>query len=287
MALFTNPFSSDFFSVAGQKERLQNVVDVVSTAFNPFSKDKVVANVQDATAKATLEFVANNPYTTAGIISAGAAAPARSAIGSAVSGLSTTTKLVAGAATVAAVPALATSERLRVGAIKAIDTVTPEKIASFGAKTGNVVQNPSSGNLKNYLKEEAPLIATAVGATALIGGLRAAGVASTALSVIATEQNTKATEKAVAAAQAAPAQLATAYQNAYAKAAPALGGLGAPGTPSQTANVMPQTPMTATTPDNVKQVNKPYRKPSNRKRYKSTLRENIHGLLTLRIAGRA
>lgn len=58
-------FQNKFFSLAGQKERLANVGNVLKTVINPFSKARVVANVRDSTLKTVLEAGANNPYTTA------------------------------------------------------------------------------------------------------------------------------------------------------------------------------------------------------------------------------
>lgn len=48
---------------------LQNVADVLKIALNPFSRDKITANVENPTLKKILELGANNPYTTAGLIS--------------------------------------------------------------------------------------------------------------------------------------------------------------------------------------------------------------------------
>lgn len=67
MAIFKNKF----LSKAGQKERLTNVVKTINAAFNPLSKDKVIANTPSKTANKVLETVANHPYVTAGIVAGG------------------------------------------------------------------------------------------------------------------------------------------------------------------------------------------------------------------------
>lgn len=186
-------FANSFFSFSGQKERLSNVAAVLNIAVNPFSKDKVVANVSSPTAKAALEFGANNPYTTAGIVSLGAASVTRTAISSGIAGLSTGTKVAAGAVGIAAVPALATSERLRVAAIKTVGTVTPERLAKLGSDTGKVVETPSPENLLGFVKENKGPLAFLGVAALVTGGARTAGIASTALNTIATNRNTNAT----------------------------------------------------------------------------------------------
>jgi len=61
MAIFANPF----FSIQGQAERIKNVGGTLNAAFNPFSKNKVQANVQNQQAKTVLTTLANHPYLTA------------------------------------------------------------------------------------------------------------------------------------------------------------------------------------------------------------------------------
>ena len=78
-------FKSSFFSIAGQKERLTNVVDVLKQSLNPFSKEKPVANVNNKVLKAGLEFVAANPYTSAALVAAPAAAGSRALITTSIS----------------------------------------------------------------------------------------------------------------------------------------------------------------------------------------------------------
>lgn len=64
-------FKNNFFSVAGQKERLGNVVDVLKIAINPLTKERIVANTPSKTVNTILEAGANHAYTTAGIAAAG------------------------------------------------------------------------------------------------------------------------------------------------------------------------------------------------------------------------
>lgn len=218
-------FASPFFSLSGQKERFSNAYEVLKIAANPFSKDNITANVKNPTGKAALEFVANNPYTTAAVATAGAAPLTRAAIAESVTGLSTTTKVVGSAAAIVGIPALASSERLRVGAINTVSNATPEKLAKFGQDTGLVVEDPSKENLKDYFKENAGLIATGIGLGVLAGGGKAAGIAATSLSVIATERNTEAmtgsgSNPSLPASQASVPQISSTTSNPSASPVP-------------------------------------------------------------------
>lgn len=67
-------FKQPFLSIAGQKERIVNVGKTINAAFNPLSKDKVVANTSNKTVNKALQTVANHPYATAGVIAAGVTA---------------------------------------------------------------------------------------------------------------------------------------------------------------------------------------------------------------------
>lgn len=67
-------FQNKFFSKAGQKERIINVGKTLNAAFNPLSKDKVVANTNNKTVNKILETTANHPYITAGVAAAGVTA---------------------------------------------------------------------------------------------------------------------------------------------------------------------------------------------------------------------
>lgn len=181
---FTNPF----FSLSGQAERIKNFGNVLSIAVNPFSKDKVIANVKDKTLKAGTEFVANNPYTTALIAATGASAAGRSFVTSSVAKLGTGTKVVGGLATIATVPALVSSERLRITAISTAGKLTPEKVAKLGRDTGQIIDHPSTDNLKDYANSNKEIL-VAGGIAALIAG------GSTLAGTIATAQNTRAVKK--------------------------------------------------------------------------------------------
>lgn len=185
---------SDFFflTTKKQKEKLDTVVETIKIAINPFDRDKVVANVKDETLRSSLEFSANNPFTTAGLAAASAATATRAAVGAAISGLSTTTKVVASAVGITAVPLLASSEKARVAVIQGAGTVTPEKLARFGAESGGIIQNPSAKGVSDYAKDNASLLAGVAGLAVLTGGARAAGIGATALNVISTERNTNA-----------------------------------------------------------------------------------------------
>lgn len=191
MGIFTNPF----FSVAGQVERLKNVAATLNAAFNPFSQEKVVANVENKTLKTALETVANHPYLAAGVVAGGITAVAQPAAAAAVvkSAIPATTKGKVAAAVIApvAIGALTTSEKAREGVLNA-----PSSLANFGANVGKVIESPSLATIKETFKEN-PVIATAatLGAAAVVGGGigLAANTVATALNTRATNANTEPT----------------------------------------------------------------------------------------------
>jgi len=203
MGIFANPF----FSLSGQKERLQNVADVLKMAVHPFDSGKIVGNTSSKTANAALSFVANNPYATAAIVApvTGALplAPAKAAAGStaaratiakAVSGLSTKTKVISGAAAFIGVPLLATSEKARVATIETIGSITPERLMSLGANTGAVIDNPTLGNVKDLWSENKGTLIAGLGAVAVLGGGAALTAANTYQNTLAIKENTKSAE---------------------------------------------------------------------------------------------
>lgn len=194
-------FSNSFFSVAGQKERLSNVVATLGAAVNPFDSSKVVANVSNPTGKAVLELAANNPYTTALAVAVPASAPARAAVGSTVSGLSTGTKLALTAGALITVPAVVTSQKTQVAATKAIGGLTPEALSSFGADLGRTVDAPSWESAQNLIKEH-PVTTAALGTVAglAIGGTVAhlAEAGSRTINSLELAANTNAMDKLAA-----------------------------------------------------------------------------------------
>lgn len=169
-------FENKFFSVAGQKERLTNVVNVLKSSLNPFDKNKVVANVENKTAKAALEFVANNPYTTAGLATGATAiikAPVAAAAKVAKVAISNPVK---SSLAVVAVGAAAKSQTVRTTLIKSAGKLTPENLLQVGAKTGEFIDQPDKTpkDAFAFIKDVAPdatlpvLAAAAVVATPFV-----------------------------------------------------------------------------------------------------------------------
>jgi hypothetical protein len=169
MNIFTNPF----FSIAGQTARISNIGKTLNAAFNPFSKDKVVANVSNTTLKSVLEGVANHPYIAAAAVAAPITAvkyPAAAA--SAVKAILPTSKKGVIASVVAApiiggVVAKAPAKTL--GAV----ANAPSALFNVGANTGSLISDPSIGNLKNLVTENPVIVGgtAAVAAALLVKGL--------------------------------------------------------------------------------------------------------------------
>lgn len=144
-------FTKSFWSWEGQKERLANVGQVLAQSLNPFSKLKPQAEVKSKILKAGLEFVAANPYTTAGLITGGvmvAKAPA-AALAKVVS--------VAKAHKVKTAVALigtgivVQSKKAREKAIIIAGKATPESLLGAGARIGEFVDEPTGEKFKEAL----------------------------------------------------------------------------------------------------------------------------------------
>lgn len=193
MSIFSNPF----FSLAGQKERLTNVANVLSIAANPFSSGKVTANVQNSTVKAATEFIANNPYTTAAIVATGGSGAGRTAVSTAISGLSTSTKVAAAVISIPAASALASSERSRTAVINTASDLTPEKLAKFGNRVGTAIENPNLSTLKDAAFENKTLLIAAGAATVAAGGTAALGALGTYQNTQAVKANTRVAEATI------------------------------------------------------------------------------------------
>lgn len=190
-------FQNSFFSFAGQKERLQNVASVLSISVNPFSKDKVSSNASSPTVKAATAFVANNPYTTAAVVATGGSAAGRSVVATAVSKLSTGTKVIASIAAIPIATALGTSSRARSTAINTASDLTPEKLAKFGNRVGTAIEKPNLQNLKDAAFENKTLVAAGAVAAVAAGGTAALGALSTYQNTQAVKANTQAAEATI------------------------------------------------------------------------------------------
>jgi len=179
-------FSNNFFSIAGQKERLSNVKNVFATLI-PGSKDKIVANVSNPVGKAALEGLANHPFTSAAILTVPFAAGARTAIVSSVAKSSLKTKVALSAGALIAGPAILKSPKTQTKLIQGI-TSTPDSFANIGMNLGKFVEDPSIQSAKTIFTEN-PVVAGIIGGAGLLGagkvGLAAAGI-------LATKENTRA-----------------------------------------------------------------------------------------------
>lgn len=138
----------------------KNVVDVLKIAANPFSNEKIQANVSNPLAKALLEAGANNPYETAGI-----AAGALTAVRGLMSGFKAATSQTA----VQAAKQIGRSTTLQKNTVEHLietNTVSQKITATWLAKAAKGLKNPSTvvGTLMaalgsypfaGFLKEEA------------------------------------------------------------------------------------------------------------------------------------
>ena len=183
-------FTSSFFSVAGQVERLTNVVNVVKSAINPFDSNTIKANVSNPVAKAGLEFVANNPYSTAAVIATAGSSTARTAVAKVVTSLSTTTKVIAGGAALVAVPAIVSSPKIQGVTVNTISSITPEKLVKLGSGIGKVTEAATVSSGIDFLKENKGVLGVVGGVTAAIVGAKVAAPLVNYMNIRATQQNT-------------------------------------------------------------------------------------------------
>jgi len=195
-------FKNKFLSIAGQKERLTNVVDVLKQSLNPFSKAKPVANVSNPTLKSALEFVAAKPYSTALAVATGAgaaravaAAPAKT-IGTVASKVAKTvvkypkTTLAAGVVTGAAT----TSKTVRNIVFKAGSAALPENVLSTGAVAGKTLEDVKAGKTtpQQAIKQAKTFFTdNSLTTAAVAGGIVAAGAGA----VIITDKLTSGKDK--------------------------------------------------------------------------------------------
>lgn len=151
-------FTNKFLSLAGQKERLKNVIAVGAIALNPFSKDKIVASTSSPTVNAVLEAGVNNPYSTAGLVYGLKTGAVSKGVSSLVSSLKPTTKVVASAGAVLAGGTLIGSERARVATAKTIGALAPEQLLKGGKELGSVIDKPTLQGAIDFAKEN-PILA--------------------------------------------------------------------------------------------------------------------------------
>lgn len=182
-------------AVMPTKAKIENVGAVLNAAFNPFSKDTVVANVSNPTLKKSLELVANHPYVSAGVVAGGITAVTNpsSALSAAKTLIPTTTKGKIIAAVAAPIVVGAVAQKPLESAKALISA--PSNLANFGGNAANLIASPSVSNLKTLAKENPILTGAAALATAVTvgGGIGlAANTAATFINSQATKANTAA-----------------------------------------------------------------------------------------------
>lgn len=186
--------------------RLKNVKDVLAIAVNPFSKDTIVSSSSNKVVKAATEFIANNPYTTAGIAAAGVSGTIKTAITS----LSTKAKVVLGAATLATAPAIISSPTTAASALKVASGLTPEKIVKLSSDVGKTVETPTLSNLKDLVTTNKTLLLAGGAAALIVGATKIAPAISNVSNIVATNANTKALTESAKAAQTSISPVANA-----------------------------------------------------------------------------
>jgi len=207
---------SSFFSLEGQRQRLSNVAKVLTQAVNPFDTNAITANVENKTAKALLQFVANNPYSASAIAAVPATASARSAVASGISALSTGTKVAAAGATLVVVPAVAVSEKSRVAVLNAASTVTPERFAKLGSDLGGFVENPSVDGLIGLAKGNKGVLTAAALASAAVIGPSAVVAGANIGNTLAIKENTRAVRDVLPASLSSEQKVAPSEPNGIA-----------------------------------------------------------------------
>jgi len=186
-------FQNDFFSAAGQKERLANVGNTLLAAVG-LKKGGVVSNTGIKAADVVLGAAASHPFLTAGagaVVTnpSGAAAVVKKAVsvaGAEFSKLSLGGKAVTVVSTPIVASAVISSPKLQKSIANA-----PSSLVSFGANLGAVAENPNLETVGNLVKENPALTVGLAGAGLLVGGSAVRGVAN----IVATAQNTAAIKK--------------------------------------------------------------------------------------------
>lgn len=182
-------------AVMPTKEKLTNVVTVLSQSLNPFSSVKPVANVSNPTLKTVLETVAAHPYATAAFVATPVSiikSPAVATVAKTAATSLIPKTIIGKVATTAAIPiAVGVISKKPVESAKALISA-PSNLANFGGNTANLISNPSVDNLKTLFKEN-PVISTSVVAGAVaVAGLGTAGLVSNYLNTQAVKENTAA-----------------------------------------------------------------------------------------------
>jgi len=195
-------FQNEFFSLAGQAERLSNVGNTLLAAVG-IKKGGVQSNTGSKVLDTALSAAASHPFITAGAAAAvvnpaGAGAAiksAASAVGREFSKATLGQKAVAVVSAPVVAGALASSPKLRSAAVEA-----PSSLASFGGNIGSLAENPTLENLGKLAKEN-PILTGLAATTGLVAvgaaGRGVAQVVATSLNTSAIRESTKAAAGAV------------------------------------------------------------------------------------------
>jgi len=192
-------FQNEFFSAAGQKERLSNVGNTLLSAVG-IKKGGVQSNTRVKVLDTALSAVASHPFITAGAAAAvvnpaGAGAVIKSAAGAVSKEFSKATlgqKTLAVVSAPVVAGALASSSKLRSAVVEA-----PSSLASFGGNIGAVAQNPSLKTVKELITEH-PILSGVAAATGLVAvGAAGRGVAQIAATMSNTQAIKEATQSSV------------------------------------------------------------------------------------------
>lgn len=268
------------------KERLLNVVNVYKAVLNPFDDLGVSSSAKNKTVKSALEFVGNNPFSTALLLTpvskavsatksltGGISSVASKAV-TAVKSLSTTKKVATVATASLAVPVLVGSEKARVAVIETASAFTPEKLAKFGSDIGKNIDNPSFEGAKNLIMNNKAIVGGLALGAVIIGGKAGTNLVSNITNTLATRENTQAINKVL--------ENSTKSIPTSVPAATPITSTAAGSTP-KAADVIATTPPTAQMPDDkVKKSTTKRRK--KRKIYKARVSKELNGRFNLRLS---
>lgn len=157
-------------AVMPTKAKIENVGAVLNAAFNPFSKDTVVANVQNKALKTTLETVANHPYVSAGVVAGGitlAANPSvATSVGTALIPTTTKGKVIAAVAAPVVIGAVVSQPAESAKAVIS----APSNLANVGSNIATLIAEPTLEHAKDLIKENPIIVGSAIAAGTIAAG---------------------------------------------------------------------------------------------------------------------
>ena len=152
MGIFQNPF----FSLSGQKERIENTAQTLSAVVQNIGSTVTFGKIPSAgkisspltgSKGAAAEFIANNPLSTAGLIAGG------SSVAGAAKTAFTNAGIVTKGGVLLGVGVLGSSDKARTATIKAASQLTPESLVKGGTQLGTVIDKPYYQVLKILQKK--------------------------------------------------------------------------------------------------------------------------------------